>query len=105
MEEIINKYQSQLDFLNERLNTAIFIGEHQRIRIETEKRTLEHILADLRTFTDLKSKIKSEHILQNYKPCQHMFDSIIKYSLGDVLSAMEEYGNTLFNPEKFTKNT
>ena len=50
MEELIKKYEDELDFLNERLETASFIGENQKIRIDSEIEVYTKILHDLRSF-------------------------------------------------------
>lgn len=50
MEELIKKYEEELDFLNERLGTALFIGENQKIRINSEIEVYTKILHYLRSF-------------------------------------------------------
>ena len=47
VEELIKKYQKQLDFLNERLETALYIVSNQQIIIDTEKILLKQIINDL----------------------------------------------------------
>ena len=48
MEELIKKYKKQIDWLNERLDTAIYIGDHQKIRISTEIMILYKVIDDLK---------------------------------------------------------
>lgn len=50
MEELIKKYEEELDFLNERLETALFIGKNQKIRIDSEIKVYTKVLHDLRSF-------------------------------------------------------
>ena len=49
MEELIIKYEKEIDFLNERLETAIFIGDNQKIRIDAEKSIYLQVVKDLKS--------------------------------------------------------
>ena len=48
MRELIFKYEKEIDWLNERLNTAIYMGDNQKIRIETELALLSGVISDLK---------------------------------------------------------
>ncbi len=52
MEVIILKYEKDLTHLRERRDTAIFIGDHQKIRIDTEIEVLERVIADIKNKTE-----------------------------------------------------
>lgn len=54
MEELIKKYEEELNFLNERLDTAMYIGENQKIRINSEIEVYTKIVHDLRSFLNFK---------------------------------------------------
>lgn len=48
MEELIEKYEKQIEWLNERLDTAIYMGANQKIRIDTEIAILYRIIDDIK---------------------------------------------------------
>ena len=48
MVDLIAKYEKEIKFLNKRLNTAIFIGDTQKIRIDTEKEVYLNVVKDLK---------------------------------------------------------
>jgi hypothetical protein len=54
MEEIIKKQQKEIDFLNMRLDTAIFIGKHNRIRIEEGLKIRTEIVNELKALANFK---------------------------------------------------
>lgn len=47
LKELIEKYQKELDFLNERLGTVLHMGKHQEIRIKAEMHLLNQVIEDL----------------------------------------------------------
>lgn len=51
MKDLIDKYKKELDFLNERLNTALFIGNNQKILINAEINVYEKVISDLEKIT------------------------------------------------------
>jgi hypothetical protein len=55
MEELIKKHQKEIDFLNMRLDTAIFIGANNKIRIEEGLRIHNEILNDLKALAKNKN--------------------------------------------------
>ena len=53
MNELIKKYEKELKFLNERLETAIYIGSNQKIRIKSKIEVYEKVLSDLRALANV----------------------------------------------------
>ena len=54
MIELIDKYEQKIISLNERLETFIFMGENQKLKIKTEK------ILYLEVIQDLKSKLSTK---------------------------------------------
>ena len=48
MEELIKKYQKEIDFYNTRLDTAKYMGKNNRIRIEEAMYVYTKVLNDLK---------------------------------------------------------
>lgn len=48
IKELVKKYEVELSFLNERLETATYIGDNQRLRIDSRIEVYEKVLQDLR---------------------------------------------------------
>jgi hypothetical protein len=47
MTELIKKYKEEIDWRNKRLETAIYMGKNQKIRIGTEIALYEEVIKDL----------------------------------------------------------
>lgn len=56
MKKLIKKYQKEIDFLNMRLDTAIFIGKRNRIRIEESLQIYTEILNDQKANEKIQNK-------------------------------------------------
>ena len=71
MEELIEKYEKQIEWLNERLETAIYIGDRQKARIDTEIVTLGRVINDLRAMTEANTGDSGLHLQRVSKalPC------------------------------------